>query len=261
MIKYFSIKKRTRDEKNTSNNYKRKRCAELYFREKSSKFAKKEKATYISKSKNILIVGEVASGKSKELLKLYKAKEIIYNTLNKNNRFIYFDCNISISEILEIHETTLQKENKTLSTKELQDKLNHIDEDEDEDDLTQKQIKSLYARINKLEEYSYQAIIFIDDINKATGKKLEVLKKLIRNSKVWIITTKNDYTINKNLSKNMNLRNKDSYYKFNLISTQAVDATNVLFLIFIIFLIILGQTDMAILLMAGRFMLKQGTAK
>jgi hypothetical protein len=68
MVKYFSIKHRTRKEDNTNNNYKKKRCAELYFREKNSKMSKKEKATYISKSKNILISGEVASGKTKELI-------------------------------------------------------------------------------------------------------------------------------------------------------------------------------------------------
>jgi hypothetical protein len=59
----------------------------------------------------------------------------------------------------------------------------------------------------------------------------------------------------------MNLKNKDSYYNFTLYTTQAVDATNILFIIFILFLVAVGQTDMAILLMAGRFMLKQGTGK
>jgi hypothetical protein len=256
MIKYFSIKKRIDKAEN-----KRNRSAELYFREKKTRKSKKEKATYISKNKNILISGEVASGKTKELLKLYNYKETLYNNKRvKTNKFIYFNCNISLSEILEIFETTLQTENKTLSIKELQTKLDNIEEDQDEE-LDPKQRKTLYTRLTTLEEYSKGAIIFIDDINKASGRKLEVLKELIRNSKIWIATTTNSHNINQNLQKNMNLKNKDSYYKFTLNTTQAVDATNVLFIIFIIFLIVVGQTDMAILLMAGRFMLKQGTGK
>jgi hypothetical protein len=257
MIKYFSIKHRLRKESNTNNNYKPTRCAELYFREKNKKFAKKEKSKYVSKNKNILISGEIASGKTKELIKLYKHKEIIYNKLKFKNKFIYFNCNISLSEILEIHELTLEKSTQTLSVRELKYKLDNVENEYDEE----KESKTMYNRLLKLEEYSKSSIIFVDDINKANGRKLEVLKSLMKNSKLWIATTNNSHTINQNLQKSMNLRNKDSYYKFALHTTQAVDATNILFIIFILFLVILNQTDLAILLMAGRFALKVGTSK
>jgi hypothetical protein len=259
MVKYFSIKHRTRKEENKDNNYNKKRCAELYFREKKTRRSKKEKATYISKSKNILISGEIASGKTKELIKLYRGKETIYNNLKTQNKFIYFDCNVSLSEILQIFEESLEKVTKTFTPQELQIRLNNIEVDDEEQD--NKNSKTLYTKIKTLEEYSKGAILFVDDINKASGRKLETLKSLVKNSKIWIATTKSSHTINQNLQKSMNLKNKDSYYNFTLYTTQAVDATNILFIIFIIFLIALGQTDMAILLMAGRFMLKQGTGK
>jgi predicted PilT family ATPase len=258
LVKYFSIKHRTRKEENKNNNYKKQRCAELYFREKNNKMSKKEKSTYISKSKNILISGEVASGKTKELIKLYRGKEAIYNSLKTQNKFIYFDCNVSLSEILQIFEESLEKITRTFTSQELQIRLNNIEDDEEQDN---KNSKTLYTKIKTLEEYSKGAILFIDDINKATGRKLETLKNLVKNSKIWIATTKSSHTINQNLQKSMNLKNKDSYYNFTLYTTQAVDATNILFIIFIIFLVTIGQTDMAILLMAGRFMLKQGTGK
>jgi Cdc6-like AAA superfamily ATPase len=259
MVKYFSIKHRTRKEDNTNNNYKKKRCAELYFREKNNKMSKKEKATYISKSKNILISGEVASGKTKELIKLYRGKEAIYDNLKVQNKFIYFDCNVSLSEILQIFEESLEKTTQKFTAQELQVRLNNIEDDDEEQD--NRNSKTLYTKIKALEEYSKGAILFIDDINKATGRKLETLKHLVKNSKIWIATTKSSHTINQNLQKSMNLKNKDSYYNFTLYTTQAVDATNILFIIFILFLVAVGQTDMAILLMAGRFMLKQGTGK
>jgi hypothetical protein len=251
MIKYFSIKQRTNPETN-----KRKRNTEVYFREKKTRRSKKEKATYISKSKNILITGEVASGKTKELHKLYNQKENIYNSSRRNFNFIYFNCNISLSEILDIFEENQENKNQKIDIKDLQEHINNIEDEEETKDK-----KTMYKRIQLLEQFSKGAILFVDDIHKATGRKLETLKHLLKNCKLWVVTAKSSHNINQNLQKSMRLKFDDTYYNFTLATTQAVDATNILFIIFIIFLIALGQTDMAILLMAGRFMLKQGTGK
>jgi Cdc6-like AAA superfamily ATPase len=253
MIKYFSIKQRAKKE---NHSYNTKRCVEVYFREKKTRQSKKEKSTYISKNKNILITGEVASGKTKELHKLYNQKENIYNSTKRTNNFIYFNCNISLSEILDIFEENLENTNQQIDIKDIQ---HHIENIEDQEETTDK--RTMYKRVKELEQYSNGAILFVDDIHKASGRKLETLKHLLKNCKIWVVTAKSSHNINQNLQKSMRLKFDDTYYNFTLPTTQAVDATNILFIIFIIFLVTIGQTDMAILLMAGRFMLKQGTGK
>ena len=62
----------------------------LIFRERKRKY-EKETDTYISKIKPIIIYGKAASGKSKELSKVWKQ--------NKYN-FIWFSGTTSITEIL-----------------------------------------------------------------------------------------------------------------------------------------------------------------
>ena len=157
----------------------------LIFRERKRKY-EKETDTYISKIKPIIIYGKAASGKSKELSKLWEQKNLIWDE-NKYN-FIWFSGTDSITEIL--HKNLTAEDCVKFSDEKLEE---YLDFDIDLDEHINKQ----YIKLRILSEKSKSSILFMDDTDKLTGKKLEIAKELLRNCKNFIITATDDHTINK----------------------------------------------------------------
>ncbi len=210
-----------------------KRPYEIYFASKSHYFAKKRDEKYISKSKSILISGGQGSGKSKELKRLYMYKEKIYQKHDKN--FLWLNCSESISDWITCNVGGQVEE--------------YTNEEVDS--------KSFYIKIQALVNYADKAIVFIDDLDKASGRKLEVIKDIQRVSKQFVATTTNKHHINKTILKIMG----KGYHEIELTTDQAKDATNILFVVFLLALVTTGNINMALLITAGRLMLKQSTAK
>jgi hypothetical protein len=224
MIKYFRIKK-----KPDGTNY-------LYLREKNRKF-EKAKETYLSKKQNLLILGIEASGKSARLQTIIKAVDLLW----KNEEKIIFKATDSLSEIL--HKNLPDEgEARTLL----------ISEDGEELELdTSKQ----YIKFQALAQKAKKATLIIDDIDKLTGKKLELTKDLVRNCKRFVATAKDENTINRTLH-NLMFRKRQKVLQVQLTSKASVDATNILFALFLLGLMISGMPEMAMLVMMGRFVMK-----
>lgn len=213
----------------------------LIFRERSRKY-EKESDTYISKTKPIIIYGKAAAGKSKEISKLWEQKQEIWDD-NKFN-FIWFSGTDSITEIL--HKNLTDEDNAKFSEDKLEE---YLDFDIDLDEHINKQ----YIKLRILSEKAKSSILFMDDTDKLTGKKLEIAKELLRNSKNFIITATDDHTINKTIRYQV-LRKNPTIIDLN--TSTSYDATNIVFVVFILGLFTTGMYEMAMLVMAGRFALK-----
>ena len=213
----------------------------LIFRERKRKY-EKESDTYISKVKPVIIYGKAAAGKSKEISKLWEQKQEIWDE-NKYS-FIWFSGTDSITEIL--HKNLTEEDNAKFSEDKLEE---YLDFDIDLDEHINKQ----YIKLRILSEKAKSSILFMDDTDKLTGKKLEIAKELLRNSKNFIITATDEHTINKTI-RHMVIRKRPTLIDLN--TSTSYDATNIVFVVFIISLFTTGMYEMAMLVMAGRFAMK-----
>jgi hypothetical protein len=213
----------------------------LIFRERKRKY-EKESDTYISKIKPIIIYGKAAAGKSKEISKLWEQKQEIWD--QKKYNFIWFSGTDSITEIL--HKNLTDEDNAKFSEEKLEEYLN-FDIDLDE------HINKQYIKLRILSEKAKSSILFMDDTDKLTGKKLEIAKELLRNSKNFIITATDEHTINKTI-RHLVIRKRPTLIDLN--TSTSYDATNIVFVVFIISLFTTGMYEMAMLVMAGRFAMK-----
>ena len=213
----------------------------LIFRERKRKY-EKESDTYISKVKPVIIYGKAAAGKSKEISKLWEQKQEIWD--EKKYSFIWFSGTDSITEIL--HKNLTEEDNAKFSEDKLEE---YLDFDIDLDEHINKQ----YIKLRILSEKAKKSILFMDDTDKLTGKKLEIAKELLRNSKNFIITATDEHTINKTI-RHMVIRKRPTLIDLN--TSTSYDATNIVFVVFIISLFTTGMYEMAMLVMAGRFAMK-----
>lgn len=225
MFSYFKLKPKA----GTKNRY-------LYFVTKKRKWSNKEKAQYISKKSSILIEGLHASGKTREIEKLYKRRNELWG--NKH-RYIYLKATDSLADWLA----------KNLN-KEIENEF--IEEHKDEEEIVQN-IKRQHVRIAQLVYASEGSILMIDDIDKLQGKKKEIIKDLIKASKVTIATTSNYKEMDKTIQK---ILERKGIEILNLTTEVSYDATFVLFAVFVITLFAIGQHELAILVMAGRYAMK-----
>ena len=93
----------------------------------------------------------------------------------------------------------------------------------------------------------------MDDTDKLTGKKLEIAKDLLRNCRNFIITATDEHNLNKTIRFMIIRKNPTIIY---LNTSTSYDATNIVFVMFILGLFTTGLYEAAILVMAGRFALK-----
>ena len=229
MIKYFKFKKRPNGHR------------QLYLKEKKDIFDKYPKETYISKKGSLIIYGIEASGKSQKLKTIVN----MVDSLWKNETKIIFKATDSLSEILYKNLDNDEETQKLLIT--------NPDELEDIEDVID--VKKQYVKFEALVEKAKKSVLIIDDIDKITGKKLELTKDLIRNCKRYIVTAKGEDNINRTI-RNIMFKRRMKISTVQLTSKASVDATNILFAIFILGLFVGGLPEMAMLVMAGRLATK-----
>ena len=186
------------------------------------------------KKQSLILEGIEGAGKTRYLSRIFALRKKIYKRLADKHRFIYISNVEGITDIFD----------------KLHDKL--ISElDYEEEDL--KGLK-VAQKINYIEEYAYNNIIFIDNMDRFTGRKLELLKALMRNCKLIIGTLKDSNRLNRTLKEE--LKKRHDIQTINLRSTASTDATNILFILFLLFLVITGNFEIAGILMAAKLVLK-----
>jgi len=209
----------------------------LYLREKKSVYDK-PKETYISKKGSLMIYGINASGKSHKLQTIIRNKDALW----KKEKKIIFKATDSLSEILY----------KNLDGDEETQKLLIADEDNEVEVID---VKKQYVKFDALMEKAKNSVLIIDDVDKITGKKLELTKDLLRHCKRFVLTAKSENSINRTL-RNIIFRRKMKIATVQLSSKASVDATNILFAMFVLGLFVSGMQEAAVLVMAGRFAMK-----
>lgn len=226
MIRYFRFKSQKGNAKK-----------DIILREKKNVFDKNPKEKYISKKGNIVMFGISASGKTKRLDSIVAESKNIWR-----DSIIYLKATDAISEIFA-RNLESEKETKELLIADAEGEEIEID--------TGKQ----YLKAHALAQKARKSVVIIDDADKLTGKKLELAKDLIKNCKNFILTTTSEKTLNQTLLRIIkSRRNKTTYIQLS--SKASLDASNMLFLGFVIILLISGAHEMAIIIMAGRFLMR-----
>lgn len=192
------------------------------------------KETYISKKSDILIIGIHASGKSKRLNSFFQNAKDLW----KKEHVIFFHATDSLSEIF--HRNLNDEETK---------KLIYGDENGSFD--TSKN----YLKIIALVEKSKKSTLIIDDLDKLSGKKLEMTKDLLKNCKRFIATSKDEISLNKTIGGILKSRRKKLEI-VSLSSKASIDATNALFVLFVLTLFATGLHELALLITAGRIAMR-----
>lgn len=203
-----------------------------------TKISGKVTSKYIPKTNNVIIIGSHGSGKTRMIgkfaehaAKLYKKKEELANV-------IYFKASDSIAEI--IYNNLEEGKSKDALAEFL---------DMDISDLTLNQI----TRIEALKLKAKKCILIIDDIDKLSGKKLELAKEFVRDARIIAISAFNESMINKTIYDKVK---KKSIEYIDLKTTTSKDATNYLFIGFVAFIFLCGWHELALLLMAGKFAMR-----
>lgn len=202
------------------------------------KIAGKVTSKYVPKTNNIIIIGSHGSGKTRMLSKfaehaanLYRKKDILANV-------IFFKASDSLAEI--IHNNLEEGKSRDVLAEFL---------DVDINDLTLNQI----TRIEALKVKAKKCILVIDDIDKLSGKKLELAKEFVRDARIIAISAFNESMINKTIYDKVKKKNIEY---IDLKTTTSKDATNYLFIAFVAFIFLCGWHELALLLMAGKFAMR-----
>lgn len=208
----------------------------LIWTEKKRKWANKSKEKYISKKKSIVIEGLHASGKTRELNKILRRSEEVW----KKKTIIHLRASDSLVDWFA----------KNL---EAEDEQKLIDANTKDAEMLAANIKRQHIKIAQLANKSDQSILLLDDVDKLVGKKKEIVKDLIRVSSV-VICTASDYSDIDNTIEKM-LKNK-GIEVLKMSSDASYDGTYILFAVFILMLFSIGQPELAMLVMAGRYAAK-----
>jgi hypothetical protein len=226
MVKYFKFKKINADGNRA-----------LYLKEKKDIFDKKPTETYISKKGSLIIYGIEASGKSQRLKTIVSYADNLWQKETK----IIFKATDSLSEILHKNLDSDEETQKLLIT--------NPQEIECIEDMID--VKKQYVKFEALVEKAKHSVLIIDDLDKITGKKLELTKDLMRNCKRYVVTARGEDNINRTI-RNIMFKRRMKISTVQLTSKASVDATNILFAIFILGLFVGGLPEAAMLVMAGR---------
>jgi|GEM_PF-2817038 len=218
----------------------------LYLKEKANVHAK-AKETYISKKGSLLIFGIEASGKSHKLATIVRNADALWAKETK----IIFKASDSLSEILYKNLDGDEETQKLLITSPMT--INAMTDDGE--DLEIFDVKKQYIKFEALQEKAKKSVLMIDDLDKLTGKKLELTKDLLRNCKRFVVTARSEDNINRTL-RNIMFKRRMKITKVQLSSSASVDATNILFAMFIVGLFVGGLPEVAMLVMAGRLITK-----
>jgi hypothetical protein len=233
MLRFLRIKK----EKN-------KKYRKMIYREKY-KYSNDMKERYIGKKKSLLIFGLETSGKTKELNKIYKNRDVIFSDLKKYTTIIMHSTD-SLAEIFfnNIEDDDIEKYLLSLS--------------ESKQNEAEKNINKQFIKIEILKFKAKNSLLFVDDIDKFSGKKLEILKSLIRDCKRIYATAQSDKTIHKTIYKI--IENKD-FISINLKSSNSFDVTNYALIALMIPFALTGQYAIVMMLLLANRYLDKGVGK
>lgn len=211
----------------------------IVLRTKPRKYSSTCKEKWISKKSSILITGVASAGKSRELEKLYSSRAELF----PKDTFIKISTHESVGDWIL----------KNVSEKILNDYI----ESQSDDDLAHayliKNSKKQSVALEALEYLSKGTIIFIDDLDKAQGRKKEILKSLLKNARIVIATAENETTLDKTIASIMRQKN---FNEIPLTSGQSYDVTNASIIILILVMLMTGQHELAGLIMVARFAMK-----
>lgn len=216
-----------------------KRANSLVLREKKDPMSKQVKETYISKRGIVAIYGGNGSGKSRMLAQLDKSKDELWR-----GSVIQLKATDSIADI--IHKNLQEKADK---------RVINADDDELDDAEENSENMKQYAQLARLAELSKKSVVLVDDIDRFTGKKLELIKELCRNSKTLIYSAQSESSVNRTVREILHKR-KLKQTVINLTTGASYDATNWLFGLFVLVLFVGGAPEAAMLVMAMRYMAK-----
>ena len=215
----------------------------IIFREKY-RYSNDMKERYIGKKISLLIYGLDTSGKSKELNKLYDARELVFDMSKYSTIFIH--ATDSLAEIFYKNIDDVDTEKYLLSL------------DDEKQIEAEKNINKQFLKIEILKHKANTSFLFIDDVDKFTGKKLEILKSLIRNCKKIYATAQSDKSINKTIFKM--IENK-KFNSINLKTTNSFDATNYALIALMVPFAISGQYIIVMMLLIANRYLDKGMSK
>ncbi|MCH3742155.1 hypothetical protein [Campylobacter coli] len=194
---------------------------------------------FISKKSDILITGINASGKSKRLNSfLQNAKD-----LWKKEHIIFFHATDSLSEIFHRNLDNDDETKRLIYGENANLNLENLDTSKN------------YLKIIALVEKSKNSTLIIDDLDKLNGKKLEMTKDLLKNCKRFIATSKDEISLNKTIGGILKSRRKKLEI-VSLSSKASIDATNALFVLFVLTLFATGLHELALLVTAGRIAMR-----
>jgi len=216
---------------------KNKTSKSILFRERSKVYSKKYKEKYVPKKHSILISGLEASGKSKMLNKLYESRHEVYP---KSKGFIFIKSTDSLTDWF-----------RNFDDNDVNCYLGELEEEEVisiENDL-----KKQYMKIQILITTAKDKIVFIDDIDMVTGKKKEVIKDILRVSKVVIATTKDDKVMDKSI---VNFFYRTEHTVIPLGTQGSYDATNYIFVTMLLAMVASGAYELAAVVMMLRYGMK-----
>ena len=220
-----------------------KKYRSIIYREKY-RYSNDMKERYISKKISLLIYGLETSGKSKELNKLYENKHLIFNM--SKTKSILIHSTDSLAEIFFNNLDEIDMEDYLLSL------------DDDKQIEAEKNINKQFIKTEALKHKAKKSFLFIDDIDKFTGKKLEILKSLVRNSKKIYATAKSDKSIHKTIYKTIETK---GHISINLKTTNSFDATNYALIALMIPFAMSGQYAVVMMLLLANRYLDKGMSK
>ncbi|HHF6888725.1 ATP-binding protein [Haemophilus influenzae] len=170
--------------------------AKLYFESKSKKFGKVESSKYIGNRKNILISGGFHSGKTRMIMKIWKERQNIWG---KDRGFVKLSGFGTIAEYVDTPQlrdffNAIPKNKKYKDNRDLQEFWASFEGREF------KQLKQ-HERIENLIEFikHHNTVLIIDDAQKLTNRKLEIVKRAIEHCKQFVIATSEEQRLSTSL--------------------------------------------------------------
>lgn len=230
MIKYLKVKRTKRARKDGS------KATHIFYMEKDSKKGAVITEKSISNKKPILICGKAASGKTRWIKRMIANAKEIWPKLTAP--VISIETNETIAEWRD--QTPIvewwQKNNPENEWKKLPNpKRNKV-----------------------LIEYFSQnwTIVFIDNIERLSGRKLDLVKEILKESKskIWVCSATAENRINPSLR---NFITKSNPQTFTLNSPVSYDATNVVVALACVVFVAVGWYQVAAVL-AGFKMMSKG---
>ena len=216
----------------------------IIYREKY-RYSNDMKERYISKKVSLLIYGLETSGKTRELNKIYNNKDIIFADLKKY-KTIFIHSTDSLAEIFF----------NNLDSDDMQEYILSLEDNKQ--DEAQKNINKQFIKTEALKFKAKKSFLFVDDIDKFTGKKLEILKSLVRNCKKVYATAQNDKAIHKTIYKI--IENK-GFTSINLKTTNSFDATNYVLIAMMVPFALSGQYPVVMMLLLANRYIDKGMSK